>query len=112
MQKTGKPSRQKVGSEVSGRAREVFKAAGVYPSQDIEVSSGVCQAAAERGGRAGAPNSRTSRTAWSIWLPAHHNTSQAGGQRNKQEAGTSYLESRGAESATEAASPTKDWASR
>jgi hypothetical protein len=96
MQKTGKPSRQKAGSEVSGRAREVFKAAGMYPGQDIEVSGGVCQATTERRGGAGAPDPRAGRTARAIWLSANYDTSQAGGQENKQEAGTSYLEGRGA----------------
>lgn len=112
MQKTGKPSRQKVGGEVSGRAREVFKTAGMYPGQDIEVSSGVCQAAAKRRGGAGASDPRAGRTAWSVWLPENHDTSQAGGIGDKQKAGASYLEGRGAESATEAASPAKDRPSR
>jgi putative transposase len=88
MQKTGKPSRQKVGSEVSGRAREVFKAAGMYPGQDIEVGSGVCQAAAEGRGRAGASDPRASRTARSIRLPRRprrRRIGQAGEIVNKAE---------------------------
>jgi hypothetical protein len=89
----------------------VFKAAGMYHGQDIEVSSRVCQAAAERRGGAGAEDSRASRTVRPIWLPAHYDTSKVRGQGNKQEADTSYLEGRRAESATEAASPAKDWAS-
>ena len=41
MQKIGKPSLQEIGGEVSSRAREVFKATGVHPGEDIKVGGGV-----------------------------------------------------------------------
>jgi len=41
-------SRQKVSGEVFGQAREVFRAAGMYPSGYVKVSGQVCCQEAER----------------------------------------------------------------